>query len=121
MAIKNLFAANTAAASPLDASNGNESSPSVSDFVTVQSFANFAVMTGAITAAWRALQIIIPRASALWVPYLFAFLWAIISFLMSAKDLKGKGFGNGCQAIFIALINSLVLAGAVVGTNVVTS
>jgi hypothetical protein len=84
-------------------------------------------MTGAITAAWHGLQTLIPGAAAIWVPYLFALAWAIVSLLISKDGLKktkdGKGtweLGTLVGAVFVALINSLVLAGAVVGTNIAT-
>jgi hypothetical protein len=128
MAIMNVFKTTTTLESPLDASAGTEAKPTVSDFVTIQSFTNFAAMTGAITAAWRALQTLMPAASSLWVPYVFAFVWALVSFLISIGGLKTDKngskkleFGTVLGSIFIAFINSLVLAGAVVGTNVATS
>ena len=127
MSVMNVFKTTTTAESPLDASTGTEAKPPVSDFITVQSFTNFAAMTGAITAAWHALQRLTPEASAIWVPYLFAFVWAIVSFLISVDGLKktkdGKEkleLGTLVGAVFVALINSLVLAGAVVGTNIAT-
>jgi hypothetical protein len=128
MAVMNVFKTTTTAESPLDASTGTEAKPPVSDFITIQSFTNFAAMTGAITAAWHALQTLTPGAAAIWVPYLFAFVWAIVSFLISIDGLKkSKGGketldpGTVIGAVFVALINSLVLAGAVVGTNIATS
>jgi hypothetical protein len=128
MAVMNVFKTTTTAESPLDASTGTEAKPAVSDFITVQSFTNFAAMTGAITAAWHALQTLTPGAAAIWVPYLFAFVWAVVSFLISIDGLKkSKGGketldpGTVIGAVFVALINSLVLAGAVVGTNIATS
>lgn len=125
----NLFKTTTTAESPLDASAGTEAKPAVSDFLTIQSFTNFAAMTGAITAAWRALQTLMPAASTIWVPYVFAFVWAFISFLISIdglKTIKKNGtkkleLGTILGSILIAFLNSLVLAGAVVGTNVATS
>lgn len=127
MAVMNVFKTTTTADSPLDASTGTEAKPTVSDFVTVQSFTNFAAMTGAINAAWHALQRLTPEAAAIWVPYLFALVWAIVSFLISLDGLKktkgGKEtweLGTVVGAAFVALINSLVLAGAVVGTNIAT-
>jgi hypothetical protein len=114
--------------SPLDASRGTETKSTVSGFLTVQSFTNFAAVSGAITAAWGALQKLIPGASALWVPYLFAFVWGGISILISIEGLKTTSgaskelkLGTVLQAVFVAAINSLVLAGAVVGTRLVTS
>jgi len=128
MAVMNVFKTTTTAESPLDASNGTEAKPSVSDFVTVQSFSNFAAMTGAITAAWHALQRLTPGAAAIWVPYLFALVWAIVSLVISIDGLKktkhGKEtleLGTVVGAAFVALINSLVLAGAVIGTNIATN
>ncbi len=127
MAAMNVFKTTTSTVSPLDASSGTDAKPPVSDFLTVQSFTNFAAMTGAITAAWHALQKLTPMATTLWVPYLCAFIWAITSFLISWDGLKTNNgekkvdLGTGLQACFLAFLNSLVLAGAVVGTNIVTS
>jgi hypothetical protein len=128
MGVMNVFKTTTTADSPLDASAGTDAKPPVSDFITLQSFTNFAAMTGAITAAWHALQRLTPGAAAIWVPYLFAFLWAIVSFLTSIDGLKKTKNGNeslevgtALGAIFVALINSLVLAGAVVGTSIATN
>lgn len=126
MAVLNIFKTTTSQSSPLDASGGTNTTHAVSDFLTVQSFTNFAAMTGAITAAWNALQKVWPSTSALWVPYVFALVFGLISILISLDGLKKNGatkfdvgalFGAG----FVAVINSLVLAGAVVGTDVATS
>jgi len=125
----NVFKTTTSEESPLDASAGTEAKPAVSEFLTIQSLTNFATMTGAITAAWRALQTLMPTASTIWVPYVFAFIWAFVSFLISIEGLKTTKkngsrkleLGTVLGAILIAFINSLVLAGAVIGTNVATS
>ena len=129
MPVMNLFKTSTHADSPLDSSGGTGTKPGVSDFLTVQSLANFAAMTGAITAAWHALQRLRPGASAIWVPYMFAFIWGLISFLISIEGLKTTTpdgvkkleTGTVLGALFVAVINSLVLAGAVVGTSVATT
>jgi hypothetical protein len=128
MRFANVFMTTTNIKYPTDASTGTEDKLAVSEFVTVQSFANYALITGAITAAWRALQMLMPELSTIWVPYGLAFLWAIISFVISIEGLKTNKngqkklkVGTGLQAIFIAFINSLVLASAVVGTNIATS
>jgi len=123
MAVMNVFKTTTNADSPLDASRGTEAKPPISDFLTVQSFTNFAAMTGAIAAAWHALQKLTPQASTLWVPFVCAFIWAAVSILTSLEGLKKSGkieTGTLIQTIFVALINSLILASAVVGTEVVT-
>lgn len=125
MVLTSVFKTTTASVSPLDASGGTLEKAPISDFLSVQSFTNFAAMTGAITAAWHALQKLTPAASTLWVPYGCAFIWAIVSILISIEGLKKNGtkeleMGTVLSAVFIATINSLVLAGAVVGTNVVT-
>jgi len=126
MSAMNVFKTTTAGASPLDASVGTDQKPAVSDFLTVQAFTNFAAMTGAITAAWHGLQRLMPQASSLWVPYGCAFAWGLISVLISLDGLKKTGstkleLGVVAQALFLALINALVLGGAVVGTAVATS
>ena len=127
MANMNILKTTTTEISPLDASTGNDAKPAVSDFLTIQSLTNFAAMTGAITAAWHALQLLMPSASTYWVPYIFAFIWAFISILILIEGLKVTKngtkklkLGTLLGSIFIGIINSLVLAGAVIGTNIVT-
>jgi hypothetical protein len=110
-----------------DGSTGNTTKPGVSDFLTVQSFTNFAAVSGAITAAWHAVHSLNATAFGAWFPYACAFLWATISYQIS-KDGLGKDDGTGTgtttvpwgttgQALFFAFINALVLAGSVVGTT----
>ncbi len=125
----NVLKTTTNADSPLDGHiTGAKAESAVSDFLTIQSFTNFAAMTGAITAAWNALQRLTPAAAAVWVPYVFALGWGFVSLLISIEGLKKNKDGTKTvepgtlvAAIFIALVNSLVLAGAVVGTNIVTT
>ena len=57
-----------------------------------------------------------------------AFIWALISILISIDGLrttinssKKLQLGTVLQAIFVGVINSLVLAGAVVGAKLVIS
>ena len=111
-------------ANPVDGSSGEGTSPpQVSDFLTLQSLTNFGAMTGAITAAWNALKVLdVNRFSTVLVPFAFAFAFAIVSFLISLdglKDTAGKyNAGVVAGTIFIGIINSLILASAVVGANV---
>lgn len=126
MLTMNVFKTTTGVDSPLDASTGTDQKPPVSDFLTVQSFTNFAAMTGAITSGWHGLQRLLPGASTIWVPYGCAVAWAVISILISLDGLKRTGstkldLGTVSQALFLAFINALVLGGAVVGTSVATS
>lgn len=127
MAVASLFKASTSADSPLDASGGTGAQSAVSDFLTVQSLTNFAAMTGSISAAWHALQRLNPTLfSTLWVPYGFAALFGLVSILTSLDGLKKQGStkldrGTVLAAFFIAVINSLVLASAVVGADVVAT
>lgn len=127
MALMSVFETNVTPEPPSDAQGGTPRTQRVSDFITSQSFANFAAMTGGITAAWHGLQMVLPGATTLWVPYGIAFGWGIISFLISLEGLSmepKKGLprlGTYMGAFFIALLNSLVLAGAVVGTTVVVT
>ena len=137
MTIGSLFKTSTSAHAPLDGSSATlertvleggadaAAATSISDFLTVQSLTNFAAMTGAITAGWKALERLDPtRFSALWVPYAFAGLFGVVSLLISTNALKSAGkwdAGNVLGAIFIGLLNALVLASAVVGASVATT
>ena len=115
-----LLSVTTRSHSPLDAS-GDPATPgvTVSNFLTLQSFTNFAAMTGAISAAWHALQRLDPAAGSLWVPYAMAGAWGVISFVISWEGLRReRQAGSPLAAAFVAAMNSLVLAGAVVGTDV---
>jgi hypothetical protein len=133
MGLGKVFMTTTRANAPLDAalSVGDASldnSSAVSEFITVQSFTNFAAMTGAITATWHALQRLFPEARSMWIPYVLSIIWGIISLSVSLEGLKQNGGGNRQKlkvgtvlaAIFIAFVNSLILAGAVIGTSVAT-
>jgi len=113
----NLFTVTTRAESPLDASQPG-ATKGISNFLTLQSFTNFAAMAGAISAAWHALRQLEPALATLWVPYGFAFAWGAISFVMSWNGLRREHqAGTLLAAAFIAVVNALVLAGAVVGTD----
>jgi hypothetical protein len=123
----NPFKIVTSVDDPLDASSVTVGEPgvSVSNFLTIQSFTNLAAMTGAITAAWHALvRLDSDLFSGLWVPYLFAMMFGLISILISVDGLKKPkssdyDWSKVVTAIFIAIINSLVLASAVVGAGLV--
>ena len=124
MGAASAFLTTTSKKSPLDGSQGHTEKEGVSDFLTVQSLTNFAAMTGAITLAWNGLKLLSPALfSAIWVPYAFAFLFGVVSILMSLNGLKKEDksdLGTIAAAIFIAVINALVLASAVVGATVAT-
>ena len=51
-----------------DGSTGDNTKAGVSDFLTVQSFTNFAAVSGAITAAWQAVQTLNQGFFGLWFP-----------------------------------------------------
>ena len=120
----NLFKTTTSSSAPLDASTGDNTKPTVSDFITIQSLTNFSAMTGAVTAAWGALKTLNASLfSTMWVPYIFALIFGLISLVISLEGLKRDGrfdLGNLVAAGFIAFINSLILASAVVGASGVT-
>jgi hypothetical protein len=132
MGLGKVFMTTTRADAPLDAALGVGSadrSAAVSEFITVQSFTNFATMTGAITATWHALQRLFPRAESLWTPYVMALIWGLIAFGISLEGLKQYDERESrhkfkasavAAALFIAFVNSLILAGAVIGTSVAT-
>lgn len=91
----------------------------VSAFVTVASFANFSTMSGAIAAAWVTLSHAMPGwtwAQGVGLPFLLALAWCLVSLLLSWDELKKSGsIGGIAQALFIGLLNAVVLAGSVVG------
>src|SRR5262245_23307752 len=91
MALGNVFKASTRNEAPLDASGGDTSKAPVSDFLTIQSFANFPTMVGALTAAWHGLQRLLPQLAAIWVPYALAGLFGLVSYLSSLNGLKKNG------------------------------
>ena len=85
----------------------------VSDFITVQSFANFSVMTGAFTAAWGAAQQIGQAFHGRWFPLILCLAFGAVSFVAS-KPTRDSGW---YQALLITFVNSLVLFGAVLGAG----
>ncbi len=116
----------TTPAGTTGATTANGDRREVSDFLSVQSVANFAVISVAITAAWNALQLLGWQFfSTYWVPLVLALVWGLISILMSWDDLlknvSGRAkLGTILQAFFIATINALVLFSAVVGAGSAT-
>jgi hypothetical protein len=128
MSPESLFKTTTSADAPFDGSAVRGAAAgdtvSVSGFLTVQALTNFAAMTGAITAAWHALILLdATRFSGLWVPYTFAAIFGLVSMLISIDAFKEGGKWNWRKVIvasFVAIINVLVLAGAVVGMGLAT-
>lgn len=91
----------------------------ISGFVTVASFTNFSAMSGAIAGAWLTLKAALPQVA--WIqgpglPFVLALAWCLISLRMSWQELKKSG-GDGAilQALFMGLLNALVLAGSAIG------
>lgn len=92
----------------------------VSEFLTVQSLTNFAAMTGAITVAWKALKAVSASTfTTQWTPFAMALAWLAVSLISSAaQEPKVRAsLGFWVTGIFIGLLNSLVLFGAVIGIN----
>jgi hypothetical protein len=85
----------------------------VSDFVTVQSLTNFSAMTGVITTVWGALQATTHFFDSRWVPFTLCLIFGVASFISSGID---GNIRKWFPALFIALINSLALFGAILGT-----
>lgn len=114
-----LFMTTTSSGSRFDGSAG-DGKTKVSEFVTVQSLANFAAMTGAITAATNLIVKVFSQVPPLAVAYVLAMAWGVASVWMSWDGLKVNGKVTGgatFTACFLAFLNSLILAGAVVGTS----
>jgi hypothetical protein len=96
------------------ASIGADPTKEVSDFITVQSFTNFAAMTGAFAAAWGAARQVDAHVfGGVWLPLVLCLAFGAVSLI--ASDL-GRDPRRWLQAGLIALVNSLVLLGAVVST-----
>lgn len=122
MPLSRLLTTTTHADAPFDGSAEPEpgKGTQVSEFLTVQALTNFAAMTGAITAAWHALiRYDADMFGGLAAPYTMAGFFGFVSILLSVDALKKDGeFSPGriAAAIFVAAVNSLVLASAVVGS-----
>lgn len=126
MAVASLFKVTTSAQSPLDGSRATDGqTTTVSEFLTVQALTNFAAVAGSITLAWRALQALSPGVfDSLLVPFGFAFAFGLVSLATSTDGFKKDGrfnWGNSLAVVFVAVINSLVLASAVVGASKATT
>jgi hypothetical protein len=109
------FLTTTTNAAPQDGRTDSDDGKQVSDFITVQSFTNLSAVTGAITAAWKALEL----TSWHWttsrtVPLVACLVFGGVSVLVSKLD----GWRAVMPAAFVALINSLVLFGAVIGATI---
>ena len=122
MSTFSLLKVRTSKASPVDPSSADPAdTTTISAFLTTQSLANFAAMTGAIGAAWYALTRLSASFSGIWVPYAFAGLFVIVSILISLDSLKNSSakldLGKVVPAVFVGIINGLVLASAVVGAS----
>ncbi len=120
MSPSSLLMTSTAHDSPFDGSRG-DGEAKISEFLTLQSLANFAAMTGAISIASRLLGGLFHDVPQLVITYVLAGAWGVASVWMSWDGLKVNGRrprGAAFTACFLALLNSLVLAGAVIGTDV---
>lgn len=91
----------------------------VSDFLTVQALANFSVMTGAIFAAWHALQLTGTWADNRWLPLTLCGVYGEVAYLITDKEAK-QTLANVIPMIFVAIVNVLVLFSAVVGLGAAT-
>jgi hypothetical protein len=91
----------------------------ISEFLTVQSLANFTAITGAITVAWKALQHLSEGwFGSTWTPFVLAQAWLVVSLITTAvqqDDATRKNPGFWVAAIFIGFLNSLVLFAAAIG------
>ncbi|MFI1285148.1 hypothetical protein ACH4U5_31060 [Streptomyces sp. NPDC020858] len=109
------FLTTTTTKTPQDGNtSGTPDAKQVSDFITVQSFTNFAAMSGAVLGAWKAVQLTQWNGTdSRTVPFVLCLAFGLISVLMSKLSWREAG-----PAVFVALLNSLVLFGAVVGAAV---
>lgn len=103
------------------ATAGQATEVKVSAFLTVASFTNFSAMSMAIAAAWQTLQQLAPGVAWLkgpGLPLLLALAWCLVSLYLTWEEAKKAGTftaGAMAQALFMGLVNAVVLAGAVTG------
>src|SRR5258708_35517716 len=83
----------------------------ISEFLTIQSLANFTAMTGAITVAWRAIQQIGGSwTTRPWNPFALAEAWPLLSLIRLASqydDPTRRNPGFSCPTLFIAVLHPL--------------
>lgn len=125
--LSNVFMTTTSKERPLDGfADGSLGAPAlaadktakVSDFLTVQAFANFAVMTGAISLAWQALrQLDADLFDSRVVPFGFCAVFAVLSFATSRLREQDAGWTAIVSGVFVAVVNGLVLFSAVLGAQ----
>lgn len=125
--LSNVFMTTTSRERPLDgyadSAHGDElpadRTAKVSDFLTVQSFANFAVTTGAISMAWQALRQLDPDTfDSRLVPFGFCAVFAALSFASSRLREQESGWTTVIWGLFVTVVNGLVLFSAVLGAQV---
>jgi hypothetical protein len=95
----------------------------------VKSLTNFAAMTGGIAAAWGGAQSLWGSLCGLWFPFVLCVLFGVVSLVASRPGARVKGLDGKeapdrpspvvrwLQPSFIALVNTFVLYGAVLGTG----
>ena len=126
MAISGAFATTVSAAQPQNANLESaglattanvqtDRTKQVSDFITVQSLTNFTAMTGAFAAAWGAArQLDVSFFDGPGFPLMLCIAFALVSVFTSGLGANPK---HWLSPLFIALLNSLVLFGAVLSAG----
>jgi hypothetical protein len=117
-----LFMTSARAEAPYDGAVDGGANTSVSDFLTLQSVTNFAVMSTALAGAWKGLQKLDAGLfSGIWVPYALAGVFGALSVIMSWDAYKkpdgSRDGGKIGMAVFLGFLNSMALASAIIGTN----
>jgi hypothetical protein len=91
-----------------------------SDFLTVQSFTNFAAVTGAVTTAWKALESL--NSSLFgpnYTPFCLALLWLVVSVSLAVQADRShvRTWAFWSSSLFIGTLNALVIFAAVIGLS----
>ncbi|WP_370943288.1 hypothetical protein AB5J62_29875 [Amycolatopsis sp. cg5] len=94
-----------------------EGAKNVSDFVTTQSFSNFSGMAIVIYGVWKIMQHVFDFFRGTWFPAILCAAFLAVSVAASWSNTPGKRI----TAIFIAILNSILLYGAVIGVPVVVT
>ncbi|MCW6005371.1 hypothetical protein K1W54_12375 [Micromonospora sp. CPCC 205371] len=93
----------------------------ISNFLTIQSLANFPAITGAIAVAWKALQALDESTfGSRLTPLLLAAAWLLVSLVLSAREadratVRSAWYWSG--TIFVGMLNMAVLFAASLGIS----
>lgn len=102
MALSNVFKTTVSREDPLNGNVSNQlaSPATASDFITVQSLANFAVMAGAVAAAWGGAASLAPVLHGRWFLFMLCAVFGLASVLTTpSPDPAASGADPPVRAL----------------------